>query len=183
MDDSKQQTPPSAKWRSTPITTNPTLHTVARIALLDALFCAVETTPKSPSARALLGLIISGTTVPHGFPVPDPVKSIFNVGLLIRYLDHNDASWDEKGGFRNGRFGGRIEDEGLMRGYLEVGKGCIAAGVVVRLKDGRALEEVLVEFPVGHVRKLRMAEEVRRKFARNMRLVLTEDIGRIMEVI
>lgn len=68
-----------------------------------------------------------------------------------------------------------------MRGYLEVGKRSIAAGVVVRLKDGCVLE-VLVEFPVGHVRNPRMAE-VQRKFARNMRLVLTEIIGRIIEVI
>ena len=66
---------------------------------------------------------------------------------------------------------------------MEVGKRSIAAGVVVRLKDGRALEEVLVEFPVGHMRNPRMAEEIRRKFVRNMRLVLTEIIGRIMEVI
>ncbi|BCR96216.1 putative 2-methylcitrate dehydratase (PrpD) [Aspergillus luchuensis] len=80
-------------------TTTTTHHTAARTALLDALSCAIETASKSPSARALLGPIIPGTTVPHGFPVPgtshtvDPVKGTFDLGVLIRYLDHNDASW------------------------------------------------------------------------------------------
>ncbi|PYH74494.1 putative 2-methylcitrate dehydratase (PrpD), partial [Aspergillus vadensis CBS 113365] len=446
-----------------------TTHPIAaRTALLDALSCAIETASKSPSARALLGPIIPGTIVPHGFPVPgtshtvDPVKGTFDLGVLIRYLDHNDASWGmewghpsdniaailatadylsrhpkyfnernptistllsaitksyeiqthyqalnafhahnldhvilvelasaavcswmmghsatqtqsilshvwmdagpsrlyrthpctvprkgwaaadaaaravelvfradttrdngsgeamrgvgsvlshEGGGFRDGRFGGREfefvgglgemegrgvegvmykimpveghgcaaveavlgqmerepevvwdeveevlvrvpwaakyiisrpgrealkcaaerdhclewvvavamvkgrgievedyeeeggwvgderveelrgrvvvrEDEELTRNYLDVGKRSIAAGVVVRLKDGRVLEEVLVEFPVGHVRNPRTGEEVRRKFVRNMRLMFTEEeIRRIMEVV
>ncbi|PWY76549.1 2-methylcitrate dehydratase PrpD [Aspergillus eucalypticola CBS 122712] len=417
--------------------TNTTHHTAARTALLDALSCAIETASKSPSARALLGSIIPGTTVPHGFPVPgtshtvDPVKGTFDLGVLIRYLDHNDASWGmewghpsgryfplpliqthyqalnafhahnldhvilvelasaavcswmmghsatktqsilshvwmdagpshlyrthpctvprkgwaaadaaaravelvfradraddggsgaamrgvgsvlnhEGGGFRDGRFGGREfefigelgameargvegvmykimpveghgcaaveavlgqmkkeprvmwdeveevlvrvpwaakyiisrpgreelkcaaerdhclewvvavamvkgraievedygdeggwvgdkmveelrgrivvrEDEELTRDYLDVGKRSIAAGVVFRLKDGRVLEEVLVEFPVGHVRNPRTGEEVRGKFVRNLRLMFTEEeIQSILEVV
>ncbi|GKZ32435.1 hypothetical protein AbraIFM66950_001813 [Aspergillus brasiliensis] len=84
---------------SSTTTKESTLHTAARTALLDALSCAIETASKSPSARALLGPIIPDTIVPHGFPVPgtshivDPVKGTFDLGILIRYLDHNDASW------------------------------------------------------------------------------------------
>lgn len=91
-------------------TTSTTHHTAARTALLDALSCAIETASKSPSARALLGPIIPGTTVPHGFPVPgtshtvDPVKGTFDLGVLIRYLDHNDASWGMEWGHPSGRY-------------------------------------------------------------------------------
>lgn len=92
-------------------TTTTTHHTAARTALLDALSCAIETASKSPSARALLGPIIPGTTVPHGFPVPgtshtvDPVKGTFDLGVLIRYLDHSDASWGMEWGHPSGRLG------------------------------------------------------------------------------
>ncbi|PWY89487.1 2-methylcitrate dehydratase PrpD [Aspergillus sclerotioniger CBS 115572] len=77
--------------------TDPEAYTAARIALLDALGCAIETVSKSHSARQLLGPFIPGTTVPNGFKVPgtayqvDPVKGAFDLGVLIRYLDHNDA--------------------------------------------------------------------------------------------
>ncbi|OOF99486.1 hypothetical protein ASPCADRAFT_160362 [Aspergillus carbonarius ITEM 5010] len=77
--------------------TDPEAYTAARIALLDALGCAIETFSKSHAARQLLGPIIPGTTVPHGFKVPgtayqlDPVKGTFDLGVLTRYLDHNDA--------------------------------------------------------------------------------------------
>lgn len=69
----------------------------ARVALLDAMGCAIETASKSEECRALLGPPIPETTVPGGFRVPgtkhqmDPVKGAFDMGVLIRYLDHNDA--------------------------------------------------------------------------------------------
>ncbi|KAJ5584364.1 uncharacterized protein N7459_004164 [Penicillium hispanicum] len=75
-------------------------HTVwdrARTALLDALGCAIETAATSTECGALLGPPIRGTTVPDGFRVPgtdlqvDPVEGAFDLGVLIRYLDHNDA--------------------------------------------------------------------------------------------
>ena len=69
----------------------------ARAALLDALGCAIETVHVSADCSNLLGPIVSGTTVPQGFRLPgtsfclDPVKGAFDMGTLIRYLDHNDA--------------------------------------------------------------------------------------------
>ena len=45
----------------------------------------------------MLGPVVAGTTVPNGFRLPgtshqlDPVKGAFDLGTLIRYLDHNDA--------------------------------------------------------------------------------------------
>ncbi|PLN83680.1 MmgE/PrpD family protein [Aspergillus taichungensis] len=77
--------------------TDPTAFTSARTALLDALGCAIETASKSPDCRAMLGPLVPGTIVPNGFRVPgtaytvDPVKGAFDMGVLIRYLDHNDA--------------------------------------------------------------------------------------------
>ncbi|KAJ5550448.1 hypothetical protein N7461_005146 [Penicillium sp. DV-2018c] len=69
----------------------------ARTALLDALSCAIETSATSAECRKLLGPVIDDTIVPDGFRVPgtelqvDPVKGAFDLGVLIRYLDHNDA--------------------------------------------------------------------------------------------
>jgi 2-methylcitrate dehydratase len=69
----------------------------ARIAFLDSLGCAIETLSHSAEARSFIGPVIPGTVVPHGFKLPgtlfelDPVKGAFDLGSLIRYLDHNDA--------------------------------------------------------------------------------------------
>lgn len=69
----------------------------ARIALLDSLGCVMETLVQSAEAQAMVGPVIAGTTVPNGFKLPgttfelDPVKGAFDLGALIRYLDHNDA--------------------------------------------------------------------------------------------
>lgn len=69
----------------------------ARIALLDSLGCAIESLVLSSECRKLIGPFIPGTVVPHGFRLPgtshqiDPVKGAFDMGTLIRYLDHNDA--------------------------------------------------------------------------------------------
>ena len=69
----------------------------ARLALLDSLGCAVETLCLSPECLKLIGPIVPGTIVPDGFRLIgtpyqlDPVKGAFDLGTLIRYLDHNDA--------------------------------------------------------------------------------------------
>ncbi|KAL9034073.1 MAG: hypothetical protein Q9214_007213, partial [Letrouitia sp. 1 TL-2023] len=76
---------------------SPKAYLYARTAVLDALGCAIETVTCSAECRSLLGPIIPGTTVPNGFKVPgtnfqvDPVKGAFDLGTMIRYLDHNDA--------------------------------------------------------------------------------------------
>ncbi|KAE8353810.1 hypothetical protein BDV28DRAFT_99995 [Aspergillus coremiiformis] len=69
----------------------------ARVTLLDALGCAIETLHLSPDCRALVGPVVPGTVVPGGVRIPgtgcvvDPLKGAFDLGALIRYLDHNDA--------------------------------------------------------------------------------------------
>ncbi|PVI02560.1 putative 2-methylcitrate dehydratase [Periconia macrospinosa] len=76
---------------------SPLAYSRARIALLDSLGCAIESLAHSAEARKLIGPVIPGTIVPHGFKLPgtslslDPVKGAFDLGSLIRYLDHNDA--------------------------------------------------------------------------------------------
>ncbi|CRG87379.1 2-methylcitrate dehydratase [Talaromyces islandicus] len=77
--------------------TSPHAYRRARLALLDAFGCAIETVALSPDCRSLLGPLIPQTVVPGGFRVPgtshvvEPVKGAFDFGSLVRYLDHNDA--------------------------------------------------------------------------------------------
>ncbi|KAI4175632.1 MAG: hypothetical protein LQ343_001503 [Gyalolechia ehrenbergii] len=69
----------------------------SRMALLDSLGCAIETLSTSAECVNLIGPVVPGTSVPNGFKLPgtiyqlDPVKGAFDLGSLIRYLDHNDA--------------------------------------------------------------------------------------------
>jgi 2-methylcitrate dehydratase PrpD len=69
----------------------------ARTALLDAMACAISTAATSSECIRLLGPVVQGTTVPDGFRLPgtafmvDPVTGAFGMGVLIRYLDFNDA--------------------------------------------------------------------------------------------
>lgn len=68
----------------------------ARLLLLDSLGCAVESL-SDVSIRRIIGPHVPGTIVPDGFQLPgtdlqlDPVKGTFDLGTMIRYLDHNDA--------------------------------------------------------------------------------------------
>jgi hypothetical protein len=77
--------------------------------------CAIETAATSIECRKLLGPVIEGTVIPDGFRVPgtelqvDPVKGAFDLGVLIRYLDHNDAL----GGAEWGHPSGIVEDLGV----------------------------------------------------------------------
>lgn len=65
-----------------------------RVALLDSLGCALEGVP---ACSSFIGPIVPGTIVPNGFPLPgtpyvlDPLKAAFDLGSMIRYLDHSDA--------------------------------------------------------------------------------------------
>lgn len=77
--------------------TSPLAWKRARIALLDALCCTIETLHTSPECVAMLGPIVPGTITPSGFRLPgtghqlDPLKGAFDLASTIRYLDHNDA--------------------------------------------------------------------------------------------
>ncbi|HEV7136478.1 MAG TPA: bifunctional 2-methylcitrate dehydratase/aconitate hydratase [Steroidobacteraceae bacterium] len=46
-----------------------------------------------------------------------------------------------------------VEDPQFTRDYLDPQKRSIANAVTVRLKDGRTLDEVVVEYPIGHRRR------------------------------
>lgn len=68
----------------------------ARYILLDTIGCGLEAL-RFPQCTAILGPIVSGTTVPNGTKVPgtpyqlDPVNGAFNIGAMIRWLDYNDC--------------------------------------------------------------------------------------------
>lgn len=76
---------------------SPVARERARVALLDALGCAIESLHTSPECENILGPIVPHTIVPNGFKLPgtshqlDPAKGAFDMGAMIRYLDHNDA--------------------------------------------------------------------------------------------
>ena len=75
-------------------------------------------------------------------------------------------------------------DESLTRDYLDLDKKSIGSGLTVHLRNGSTLPEVLVEYPIGHVRNDRTAPMIREKFARNMRWVFSKmQIERINEAV
>ena len=64
-----------------------------------------------------------------------------------------------------------VEDPQFTRDYLDPEKRSIANAVTVRLKDGRTLDEVVVEYPIGHRRRRQegiplLIEKFRRNLAR-----------------
>lgn len=70
----------------------------AKATLLDALGAAFEGVHTSEECRKLLGPTLgSPAVIPGGFRVPgtsnqlDILKGAFDMGAMIRYLDHNDA--------------------------------------------------------------------------------------------
>ncbi len=68
----------------------------ARYILMDSIGCALLAL-KYPECTRLLGPVVPGSSVPQGVRVPgtvfelDPVKAAFDIGILIRWLDYNDA--------------------------------------------------------------------------------------------
>lgn len=82
---------------------------------------------------------------------------------------------------------GRIivrEDEQFTKDYLDIDKKSVSSGVLLHLADGQILEEVIVEYPVGHVKHPRTLERVRRKFDKNMKLMFTSvEIREIIKVV
>ena len=66
------------------------------------------------------------------------------------------------------------EDEQFTKDYLDSEKKSVSSGVLLHLADGKILEEVLVEYPVGHVKHTKTLERVGRKFDSNMALMFTK---------
>lgn len=89
--------------------TSPRAWERAKVALFDALGCAFETLRESKEARQFIGPIVQDTIVPNGFNLPgtsfqlDPVKGAFDLGSLIRYLEHSDAFSEAEWGHPSGK--------------------------------------------------------------------------------
>ncbi|KAL6717779.1 hypothetical protein ACLMJK_003864 [Lecanora helva] len=83
----------------------------ARIALLDALGCAIETLTTSHECGRMLGPVVPATKVPNGFRLPgtsyqlDPIKGAFDMAVLIRYLDHSDGFYGAEWGHPSDNLG------------------------------------------------------------------------------
>lgn len=99
--------------------------TNAKVALLDALGCAYECLALSEACRKLVGPIYPGTAiVPNGFKLPgtryqlDMMKGAFDMGVLIRYLDHNDAFFGAEWGHPSGN----ASIESRARSYVDIAK-------------------------------------------------------------
>ena len=71
-------------------------YETARHCLMDTLGCGILAL-SFPACTKLMGPIVPGTVVPMGVRVPgtnyrmDPVKSAFDIGAMIRWLDYNDT--------------------------------------------------------------------------------------------
>jgi 2-methylcitrate dehydratase len=81
---------------------------LAHTALLDALGCAIQTLTESESARRLVRCFCADARLSNGARIPgtsiqlDPVKGAMSLGVLIRYLDHNDGMIGKEWGHPSG---------------------------------------------------------------------------------
>jgi 2-methylcitrate dehydratase len=83
----------------------------AKATLLDALGCAYECLKLSRECRDMIGPVFPGPEkVENGFKLPgtyyqlDIMKGAFDMGVLIRYLDHNDAFFGAEWGHPSGLY-------------------------------------------------------------------------------
>ena len=94
----------------------------ASLALLDALGCAMESLSISDECVGIIGPVWSQAgAVPNGFKLPgttfqlDPIKGSFDMGAMIRYLDHNDAFPGSEWGHPSGIFDTSIKESTFQR--------------------------------------------------------------------
>jgi 2-methylcitrate dehydratase len=67
---------------------------------------------------------------------------------------------------------------------MNLEKKSLASGVTVFFTDGTVSEEILVEFPVGHVRNPETAAAVKEKFRKNIALKFSnEEAVEILEAV
>lgn len=77
-----------------------------------------------------------------------------------------------------------LPDEMLTGDYLNLDKKSIGAGVTVHLKDESVLPEILVEYPIGHVRNPGTNAVLETKFSQNMaRMFSKAEIVQIAEAV
>ena len=91
--------------------TSDSAYETARHLLMDSMGCALLAL-RYPACTRLLGPIVPGTKVPLGSRVPgtrtvlDPVKAAFDIGIMIRWLDYNDAWLAAEWGHPSDNLGG-----------------------------------------------------------------------------
>ncbi len=109
----------------------------ARLCLLDSLGCALLAL-NYPECTRLLGPVVPGVTIRPGARVPgtdhelDPVTAAFNTGVLIRWLDFNDAWLAAEWGHPSDNLGGILASaDYLSRRNVSEGKEPLAMGEVL----------------------------------------------------
>ena len=76
------------------------------------------------------------------------------------------------------------EEEQFTKDYLDPDKKTISSGVSIYLADGTILDEVLVEYPVGHKKHPQTLKRVGQKFNSIIALMFTEaEIMKIIDVV
>lgn len=111
----------------------------ARNCLMDSLGCALLAL-QYPEATKHLGPIVQGTVVPNGARVPgtqlqlDPVKSAWDIGALVRWLDFNDTWLAAEWGHPSDNLGAILGlGDYLSRKNISAGKAPLTMGEVLRL--------------------------------------------------
>ena len=107
----------------------------------------------------------------------------FLKGSMVEYSDYSDDSpWAKDP--RVDRLRAKIElveEERFSREYLDVDKRSAANGVRVLLQDGRQLDEVVIEYPLGHALRPETVSAVEKKFRQNLKRAFSEaEVERIM---
>lgn len=77
-----------------------------------------------------------------------------------------------------------VPDKQLTKDYMDLDKKSLANGVTVHLADGNILEEVLIEYPIGHAQSSKTLASIQQKFARNMTLMFsTAEIEEVVNAV
>ena len=142
----------------------------AHYSLLDALGCGLLAL-SYPECTKLLGPIVGGTFVPHGARVPgtshvlDPVQAAFDIGVMNRWLDFNDAWLAAEWGHPSDNIGGILATaDWLSRTRLANGGRPLLMGAVLaaatkahEIQGVLALENSFNRAGMDHVLLVRVA--------------------------
>ena len=108
----------------------------------------------------------------------------FLKGALVEYADYSDTSpWatDPRVAELRAKIE-LVEEERFSREYLDVDKRSAANGVTVVLKSGRELDEVLIEYPLGHALRTETVAAVQEKIRKNLgRAFPPQQVERIIQ--
>ena len=107
-------------------------------------------------------------------------------GELLEYADYQDDSeWAQDQRVEDLRAKIVVmEDKKFSNDYLDEEKRSMASALSVQLVDGSEIEEVMVEYPLGHPKNPGTVEAVRLKIERNLGLVYgREEIDVIIDAV